>query len=100
LTLTATDNLTGVSATYFTVNGGAPRLYTGRVSFGPGRYVIRFWSVDGVGNVEKPHTIRIKVVHSDQDQELTVDEEAESTSWMADGGDSSGLGSTWWADSL
>jgi hypothetical protein len=62
--------------------------------------VIRYWSVDGVGNVEKAHTIRIKVVHTDRDQEMTADEEEVSTSWMADGGDSSGLGSTWWVDSL
>jgi hypothetical protein len=99
LTLTASDNLTGVAATYFSVNGGAPRLYTGPIRFGPGRYVIRYWSVDGVGNVEKAHTIRIKVRHVDgEDDQMTMDQDEESAAWTADGGDSSGLGSIWWVD--
>jgi hypothetical protein len=63
LTLTATDNLTGVAATYYTVNGGAPKLYTGPVSLGTGFYVINFWSIDRVGNVEPAHTIKIRVKH-------------------------------------
>ena len=61
LTLTATDNLTGVAATYFTINGGATQLYTGPITLDEGKFVIRFWSVDGVGNIEAAHTIRIKV---------------------------------------
>ena len=32
LTLTATDNLTGVVVTYYTINGGAPQVYTGPIS--------------------------------------------------------------------
>ena len=98
LTLKAIDNLTGVAATYFTVNGGPVRLYTGPISFGPGRYVVRYWSVDGVGNVEKAHTIRIKVHHGDGDDRMEVNEDEESASWTADGGDWSGLGTTWRAD--
>jgi hypothetical protein len=71
LTLIATDNLTGVAATYFTINGGAPRLYTDPIHLDDGRYVIRFWSVDGVGNVEAAHTIRIKVLegHAEEDRD-------------------------------
>ncbi|HEY8863153.1 MAG TPA: hypothetical protein VIO37_03155 [Candidatus Dormibacteraeota bacterium] len=63
LTLTATDNLTGVAATYYTINGGAPQTYTGPVSLGPGAYVIQYWSVDGVGNVEPANTILVRVNH-------------------------------------
>lgn len=63
LTLTATDNLTGVAATYYTVNLGATTTYTGPVALGPGWYVIRYWSVDGVGNVEAAKTIVIRVKH-------------------------------------
>ena len=73
LILTATDNLTGVAATYFTINGGPAHLYTGPISLDDGKYVIQFWSVDGVGNVEAVHTIRIKVkeghVEKDRDSE-------------------------------
>jgi hypothetical protein len=63
LTLTAADNLTGVAATYFTINGGARQTYTGPVTLGPGAYVIQYWSVDGVGNVEAANTILIRVNH-------------------------------------
>jgi hypothetical protein len=69
LTLTVTDNLTGVAATYFTINGGAPQLYTGPITLAPGRYVITYWSVDGVGNVETAHTILIKVSHGHGDSD-------------------------------
>jgi hypothetical protein len=63
LTLTAADNLTGVAATYYTINGGARQTYTGPVTLGPGAYVIQYWSVDGVGNVEAANTILIRVNH-------------------------------------
>ena len=61
LTLTATDDLTGVKAIYYTINGGAPQLYTGPVTLAQGRYVITYWAVDGAGNVEPADTILIDV---------------------------------------
>jgi hypothetical protein len=61
LTLFATDNLTGVAAIYFTINGGAPQLYTGPLTLAQGKYVITYWAVDGAGNVEPADTIMIDV---------------------------------------
>ena len=47
------DNLSGVAATYYTVDGGAAQTYDGAFSFGTeGTHTIAFWSKDGAGNVE------------------------------------------------
>ncbi|MDQ3812688.1 MAG: chitobiase/beta-hexosaminidase C-terminal domain-containing protein, partial [Armatimonadota bacterium] len=62
VTLTATDALAGVAATYYTVDGGAAQTYT--TSFrvaGDGTHTITFWSVDKAGNLEEAHTLEVKV---------------------------------------
>ena len=43
------------------VLNGALVFRAGPLKLAPGDYVITYWSVDGVGNVEKAHTILIKV---------------------------------------
>ena len=53
VTLTGHDALSGVGATYYTVDGGATQTYTGSFSFAAkGTHSIAFWSVDSAGNVE------------------------------------------------
>jgi hypothetical protein len=53
VTLTAIDALSGVGATYYTVDGGDAKAYTGKFAFAAkGVHTIRFWSVDDAGNVE------------------------------------------------
>ena len=62
LTLSATDALSGVDATHYTVDGGATAdRYVGRWS--PTRVCTRstFWSVDLAGNVESTHTASVKI---------------------------------------
>ena len=61
LTLTASDNLTGVKSIYYTINGGTPQLYMGPITLAHGRNVISYWAVDGAGNVEPADTILIDV---------------------------------------
>ena len=63
LILTAVDNLSGVAATYFRLDGGPVTLYTGPMTLADGRHSIRFWSADGAGNVETVKTITVKVDH-------------------------------------
>ncbi|WP_210479605.1 OmpL47-type beta-barrel domain-containing protein [Naasia sp. SYSU D00948] len=54
VTLTASDNLSGVAATHYTVNDGAQQTYTGPIAFvEDGEYTVEFWSVDNAGLVEK-----------------------------------------------
>jgi hypothetical protein len=51
--LSAIDPLSGVDATYYTVDGGDAKAYTGAFAFAAkGAHTIRFWSVDRAGNVE------------------------------------------------
>jgi hypothetical protein len=63
ITLTGSDNLSGVAATYYTVDGAAAQTYTGAFAVAAeGTHTITFWSTDGAGNIETagaPLTIKI-----------------------------------------
>ncbi len=53
VTLTGSDDLSGVDATSCAVDGGEAKNYAGPFSFGTeGAHTIRFWSKDKAGNVE------------------------------------------------
>ncbi len=57
VTLSASDGLSGVAATYYRVDGGAASAYTGPIVLDtPGSYTLEFWSVDNAGNEEPHHT--------------------------------------------
>jgi hypothetical protein len=66
LTLTATDDRSGVARTEFTVNGGAWRTYATPLVFAnEGIYVVQFRSIDVAGNVEAPRTTRVQIDETD-----------------------------------
>jgi hypothetical protein len=50
LDVTATDNLSGVASTWYTVNGGQPQKGNAISLTADGTYSLSFWSVDGAGN--------------------------------------------------
>jgi hypothetical protein len=51
--LSASDNLSGVAATYYSLDGGDPALYAAHVPVvEDGTHTLRYWSVDAAGNVE------------------------------------------------
>jgi hypothetical protein len=104
--LSGSDNLSGVAATYYTVDGGARQTYSAPFSVGEGRHEVLFWSIDGAGN---PETVGAPLV-------LDVDKTAPTTTvinpispesgWFvtsgipvafeaADGG--SGVAATWYS---
>jgi len=59
--LSALDNLSGVDATYATVDGGVAQA-TGSVSIsGDGNHTLSYWSVDKAGNVEPERTITVQI---------------------------------------
>jgi hypothetical protein len=57
LTLSATDDLSGVAGTWYTLNGGTAKQYTSAVTLPAGADVIAYWSVDVAGNTETAHTL-------------------------------------------
>jgi len=63
ITLVGTDNLSGIAATYYTVDGGEAAQYAGPFTFAEeGEHTIAFWSVDGAGNRETagaPLTVKL-----------------------------------------
>jgi large repetitive protein len=61
LDVTATDNLSGVKATYFTVNGG-PTQAGNKISLtADGSYTLSFWSTDYAGNEGVHGTASVKI---------------------------------------
>ncbi|WP_299444950.1 OmpL47-type beta-barrel domain-containing protein [uncultured Phycicoccus sp.] len=53
VTLTPTDGLSGVDRTWYTVNGGDAKTYSGPVELtADGEYTVAFWSRDRAGNLE------------------------------------------------
>jgi hypothetical protein len=61
VTFSATDNGSGVAATYFKVNGGAQQTGNAAVFTADGTYAVSFWSVDKAGNVEQPHSATVTI---------------------------------------
>ncbi|MFC4802158.1 OmpL47-type beta-barrel domain-containing protein [Neobacillus sp. GCM10023253] len=58
--LTANDNLSGVKATYYSINGSDFTEGTGFVLDQEGLNTITFYSIDNAGNVEESQTVEVK----------------------------------------
>jgi hypothetical protein len=52
VTLSGSDNLSGIAATYYTVDGGSRQTYAAPFTVGEGRHQVLSWSVDNAGNLE------------------------------------------------
>lgn len=62
LTLTATDTVSGVAHTFYSVDGGAETTYTGPIDVSAeGTTTIRYYSVDKAGNVESQHEAVVRI---------------------------------------
>ncbi|HZT82478.1 MAG TPA: Ig-like domain-containing protein, partial [Gemmataceae bacterium] len=63
VTLSAADQagLSGVAATYCTVDGGGQQAGTTVALTDDGVHTIQYWSVDAAGNVEAAHTLTVKI---------------------------------------
>jgi hypothetical protein len=63
VTLSAGDNLSGIRATYYTIDAGAQQTYQGAfIVTGVGSHTVTFWSVDNAGNAETAHARTISIV--------------------------------------
>jgi len=61
VSLNASDSESGISATYYTVNGGAEQIGNIVILIEEGIYTLVYWSVDNAGNIEAQHTRTIKI---------------------------------------
>jgi hypothetical protein len=65
VTLTASDGLSGVATTRYSVDGGGAQLYDGGFDFATkGIHTLTYWSVDNAGNEEDhstSHTLTLKI---------------------------------------
>jgi outer membrane protein assembly factor BamB len=62
VSLTATDNLSGIANRYYTINGGATQTFTAPFSISaPGTYNINYWSVDMAGNAGQSQALIIRI---------------------------------------
>ena len=72
VTLTASDDLSGVAATYYQIDSGSRQTYSGPFTYTqPGPHTMGYYSVDVAGNVEATHYVSF-VVLSFQQATLTV----------------------------
>jgi hypothetical protein len=73
ITIAATDALSGVDKTYYSINNEAFKPYSGGISLNnEGEYVLKYYSVDNVGNVEeiKTESCVIDMTHPQTDYEI------------------------------
>lgn len=62
MSLTAADDLSGVAATYYRIDGGATQTYTSPFTIsGDGTHAVDFWSVDAAGNNTNTYTSMIRI---------------------------------------
>lgn len=61
VSLDPNDGLSGVDATYYTVDGGAQHEGTTLTIATEGAHTLRYWSVDQAGNTEVQHSTTVKI---------------------------------------
>ena len=61
VTLSPSDNLSGLAATRYTIDGGSVQTGTSIPFSAEGSYSLEFWSVDKAGNEEGHHTVLVKI---------------------------------------
>ncbi len=63
LVLTASDNLSGVAATYYELDGGALTAYASAITVKTiSSHTLVYWSVDAAGNIEGGHSLSFSII--------------------------------------
>jgi hypothetical protein len=62
VSLSATDNFSGVLGSFYRINGGVAETYTGPfVISAPGTHTVEYWSIDNLNNREVTHLLVVKI---------------------------------------
>ena len=62
VSLSASDNVSGVQQTFYSVDGGATQTYAGPfVISSQGQHSVQYWSVDNIGNTEAAHSLAVRI---------------------------------------
>ena len=62
VSLSATDNFSGVLGSFYRINGGVTETYTGPfVISAPGTHTLEYWSIDNLNNREVTHLLVVKI---------------------------------------
>ena len=62
VSLSASDNLSGVQNLYYRIDGGAIQNYSGTFALSTvGQHTVDYWSVDNANNTEAPHSLVVKI---------------------------------------
>jgi uncharacterized protein YjbJ (UPF0337 family) len=62
--LSAIDNLSGIAATYYSLDGGPAAVGNSVAIDSEGTHTLAYWSVDGADNVEPTKTVTVKIDRS------------------------------------
>ena len=73
VSLAATDNLSSVTSTVYSINNGAWNNYSGPLDFSDGVYKVDFRSTDQAGNIEQSQSIMFNVDKTAPNLNVTLD---------------------------
>lgn len=60
--ISSRDNLSGVRNVLYSINNSKPQPYTDSLQFdATGRYIVRYFAVDNVGNTEEPKVVKLSI---------------------------------------
>ena len=82
VTLSASDNLSGVASTFYRIDGGSAQTYTSAFSISSdGVHNLDFWSVDVAGNTELQQTRIVKIDSTAPVTQASVSGTAGTNNW-------------------
>lgn len=62
VSLSATDNFSGVFGSFYRIDGGVAETYNGPVVISaPGQHTVEYWSIDNLNNREAMHSLVVKI---------------------------------------
>jgi hypothetical protein len=82
VTLTATDNLSGVLTTFYQVDGGETRSGNTVSITEPGTHRITYWSADQAANLEEAQSLDVTINPGDKTPPVTTAEPPAPTDWV------------------